>query len=44
MDGFQVIDCENRSMVACPTGAPYVALSYVWGAEPAGDGTAVAWY
>ncbi|KAG8169153.1 hypothetical protein KVR01_001902 [Diaporthe batatas] len=30
-----VIDCETRTLVHWPSGAPYVTLSYVWGTDPA---------
>ncbi|KAI7787390.1 hypothetical protein LA080_016465 [Diaporthe eres] len=33
--GFTVIDCETRTLVLWPSGAPYVTLSYVWGMGPA---------
>lgn len=32
---FTVIDCETRTLVLWPIGAPYVTLSYVWGTDPA---------
>ncbi|POS79334.1 hypothetical protein DHEL01_v202276 [Diaporthe helianthi] len=32
---FTVIDCETRTLVHWPSGAPYVTLSYVWGADAA---------
>lgn len=32
---FTVIDCETRTLVHWPSGAPYVTLSYVWGTDPA---------
>ncbi|KAG6359494.1 hypothetical protein INS49_013015 [Diaporthe citri] len=32
---FTVIDCESRTLVLWPAGAPYVTLSYVWGLDPA---------
>lgn len=35
LSGFHVIDCEQRRLVVCPSGRPYVTLSYVWGDERA---------
>lgn len=32
---FTIIDCETRTLVLWPSGAPYVTLSYVWGTDPA---------
>ncbi|KAH7312982.1 hypothetical protein BKA65DRAFT_573949 [Rhexocercosporidium sp. MPI-PUGE-AT-0058] len=29
---FRLIDCTKRSIVKAPSGSPYIALSYVWGA------------
>jgi hypothetical protein len=31
LHGFQVIDCETRSIIPLPPGGEYAALSYVWG-------------
>ncbi|KUI56684.1 hypothetical protein VP1G_10834 [Cytospora mali] len=35
LPGFQVIDCETRTLVIWPSPAPYVTLSYVWGTDVA---------
>lgn len=35
LPGFQVIDCETRTLVTWPGPAAYVTLSYVWGKEQA---------
>lgn len=41
LPGFQVIDCETRTLVTWQGPAPYATLSYVWGSDPTevpGDG------
>jgi hypothetical protein len=35
IDGFQVIDCQTRNLIAAPVRCVYVALSYVWGSSSA---------
>lgn len=37
LPGFQVIDCELRTLVTWPGPALYVTLSYVWGNDTAED-------
>ncbi|KAH0534113.1 hypothetical protein FGG08_007287 [Glutinoglossum americanum] len=32
--GFRLVDVNRRCVVEAPAGAQYVALSYVWGADP----------
>jgi hypothetical protein len=32
--GLELIDCQYPTIVSVPAGAPYVALSYVWGKGP----------